>query len=62
MLRKSATIICDRAWAPASSQTGDFHDVAGHHHYYGSSACNGGAQIVETRRGSRPQSINVCGF
>jgi hypothetical protein len=63
MLRKpAAIIICDRARAPASSQTGDFHDVAGHHRYYGSSACNGGERIVETRRGSRPPSINVCGF
>jgi hypothetical protein len=62
MLRKPATIICDRARAPASSQTGDFHDLSGHHRYYGSSACNGGEQIVEPRRGSRPQSINFCGF
>jgi hypothetical protein len=44
-----------------SSQIGDFHDVTGHHRYYGSSACNGGERIIETRRGSRPQS-NLCGF
>jgi hypothetical protein len=62
MLRKPATIICDSARAPASSPAGDWHDITGHHRYYGSSACNGGEQIVETRRGSRPQSINPCGF
>jgi len=62
MLRKPATIICDRARAPASSPTGDFHDVTGRHRYYGSSACNGGERIVESRRGSRPQSVNACGF
>jgi hypothetical protein len=50
MLRKQATIICDSARAPASFQTGDLHDVTGHHRYYGSSACNGGERIVETRR------------
>ena len=61
MLRKPANIICDSARAPASSQSGDLHDVAGHHRYYGSSACNGGEQMVETRRGSRQQSINPCG-
>ena len=34
----------------------------GHHRYYGSSACNGGEQIVETRRGPRARNVNVCGF
>jgi hypothetical protein len=63
MLRKPATIISDRARAPpASSQSGDFHDVTGHHRYYGSSACNGGERIIDTRRGSRPQSVNLFGF
>jgi hypothetical protein len=62
MLRKAVRIICDRERAPApSSQAGDLHDVTGHHRYYGSSARNGGERIVETRRGSRPQS-NLCGF
>jgi hypothetical protein len=63
MLRKTVTIICDSARAPApSSQVGDWHDVTGHHRNYGSSACNGGERIVETRRGSRPQSTNLSGF
>ena len=62
MLRKPATIICDSARVPALSQAGDFHDVTGHHRYYGSSACNGGERILETRRGSRPRSVNLCGF
>ena len=46
MRRQPATIICDaarsRAPQPASSQAGDWHDVSGHHRYYGSSAINGG--------------------
>jgi hypothetical protein len=62
MLRKVASIISDTPRAPASSQTGDWHDFSGHHRYYGSSACNGGQRIVETRRGLRPHPINVCGF
>jgi hypothetical protein len=60
MLRKPATIICDAARAPAWSQSGDLHDAAGHHRYYGSSVSNGGERIVETRRGQRP--LNPCGF
>ena len=63
MLRKPVRIICDSERAPApSSQVGDWHDVTGHHRYYGSSACNGGERIVETRRGSRLQSTNLSGF
>jgi len=62
MLRKPATIICDAARAPALSQAGDFHDVTGHHRYYGSSACNGGERMIESRRGRRPQQVNVFGF
>jgi hypothetical protein len=62
MSPKRAFIISDAARALASSETGDLHDVTGHHRYYGSSACNGGERIVETRRGSRPRSLNVCGF
>jgi hypothetical protein len=58
MSRPAATIISDTARAPASSQAGDWHDATGHHGYYGSSACNGGERIVETRRGSRPSSVN----
>jgi len=53
-------IICDRARAPMSTQAGDFHDVTGHHRYYGSSAYNGGERMVETRRGQR--IINLFGF
>jgi hypothetical protein len=62
MPRKPATIICDATRSPASSPAGDRHDVSGHHRYYGSSAINGGERIVETRRGPRPQSVNLCGF
>jgi hypothetical protein len=62
MLRKPARIISDSNRAPVSPQTGDYHDVAGHHRYYGSSASNGGERIIETRRGARPRGLNVCGF
>lgn len=63
MRRKPATIICDAARSCAtSSQAGDWHDVSGHHRYYGSSATNGGERIVENRRGPRPRFVNVCGF
>jgi hypothetical protein len=60
MSGKAATIISDCARAPVSAPSGDRHDFSGHHRYYGSSACNGGERIVETRRGPRP--VNVCGF
>ena len=62
MSPKRAFIISDAARGLASSETGDLHDVTGHHRYYGSSACNGGERIVESRRGSRPRSLSVCGF
>lgn len=67
MRRKPATIICDAARPFAgscatSSQAGDWHDFSGHHRYYGSSATNGGEQIVENRRGPRPRFVNLCGF
>ena len=64
MRRQPATIICDAARLraqPASSQAGDWHDVTGHHRYYGSSAINGGERIVEDR-GRRRRSVNLCGF
>ena len=64
MLRQAAIITSDRAYAHAQALalTGDFHDVTGHHRYYGSSATNGGERITATRRGPRPQGLNVCGF
>ncbi len=62
MSSKPATIISDSARGPASSQAGDFHDVTGHHRYYGSSACNGGEPLAESRRGRRPSSLNLFGF
>ena len=45
-----------------STQPGDWHDTSGHHRYYGSSACNGGERLSETRRGPRPPSVNLFGF
>jgi hypothetical protein len=67
MLRKQTTDISDSGWSAASPQAasslaGDWHDATGHHRYYGSSACNGGERIVETRRGPRPPSVNLVGF
>ena len=62
MLRKPATIVSDSTRAPASPQSGDLHDIAGHHRYYGSSAENGGERLAESRRGARARGLNVCGF
>jgi hypothetical protein len=67
MSRLPAKIISDAATrsstaSNASTAAGDWHDVSGHHRYYGSSAINGGERIVETRRGPRPRSVNLCGF
>jgi hypothetical protein len=65
MRRQPATIICDaaRLRAPsAPSQAGDWHDVTGHHRYYGSSAVNGGERMAENRRGTRARSVHPFGF
>jgi hypothetical protein len=63
MSRQPGSIISDAAIrSNASTQAGDWHDVSGHHRYYGSSATNGGERIVENRRGPRPRSVNLCGF
>ena len=59
---KQATILSDSSRFPAASQPGDWHDATGHHRYYGSSACNGGERLAETRRGPRPPSVNLFGF
>jgi hypothetical protein len=61
MSRREPRIISDRARTPASSQLGDWHDVIGHHRYYGSSAISG-EPIAESRRGARPRPVNVFGF
>jgi hypothetical protein len=61
MLRQTTSIISDSARSPASS-AGDWHDVTGHHRYYGSSATNGGEQLTETRRGPRATAANLFGF
>ena len=62
MSTKQATILSDRVRFPAASQPGDWHDATGHHRYYGSSACNGGERLAESRRGPRPPSVNLFGF
>ena len=62
MQRTPGSIISDRDRMPATSQPGDWHDVSGHHRYYGSSATNGGERIVESRHGARPRIVNLCGF
>ena len=56
MSRKPANIISVRM--PMCSQSGDFHDVSSHR-YYGSSACNGGERLSETRR---PSLLSLFGF
>jgi hypothetical protein len=62
MSRKPATIISDVIRASLSTPAGDWQDVPRHHRYYGSSACNGGERIVETRRGPRPRLARLFGF
>ena len=62
MSGKPATILSDSVRMPAASQAGDFHDVSGHHRYYGSSASNGGERLSATRRGRRPSPLNLFGF
>jgi len=62
MQRKPGSIISDTTRFSVTPQIDDQHDVSGHHRYYGSSATNGGEQIVESRRGARPRSVNLCGF
>lgn len=47
--------------AQATAAAGDWHDVIGHHRYYGSSAI-AGEPIAETRRGARPRAVNLFGF
>lgn len=61
MLPKPGTIICDVARTPASKAF-DWHDVIGHHRYYGSTALNGGERIVENRRGPRSRRVKLCGL
>ncbi len=49
----SAAIVCDAARAAVPVPViGDWHDVAGHHRYYGSSSLNGGERILESRQRS----------
>ena len=62
MSTKQPMILSDYGRFPAATQPGDWHDVAGHHRYYGSSATNGGERLSETRRGPRPASLNLFGF
>jgi hypothetical protein len=47
---------------PSARSSRGWNGELGHHRYYGSSACNGGEQIIETRRGPHVRSVNVCGF
>lgn len=61
MSGRSIKIICD-ARRSAQSESSELHDQSGHHRYYGSSALNGGEQIVESRRGKRPRLLNLFGF
>jgi hypothetical protein len=62
MSSKQATILSDSSRHPSASQPGDWHDTTGHHRYYGSSACNGGERLSETRSGPRPAPANLFGF
>lgn len=62
-MRKSGTIISDTARGLAAVDAGgDWHDIPCHHRYYGSSAFNGGERLTESRRGTRPRSLNSTGI
>ena len=52
-------IICDQFRFPAATGPGDEHDSLGHHRYYGSSACNGGERIIESRGGRRAPAARL---
>jgi hypothetical protein len=53
--------ICAGIYRRTSCYAVSWHDVIGHHRYYGSSATTG-EPIAESRRGLRPRAVNVCGF
>ena len=57
MLHQRAIIVSDASRAFGPAQPGDWYDVSAHHRYYGSSACNGGERIVETRRGRHQATL-----
>jgi hypothetical protein len=61
MLRQQPRILSDRGKAPSSSQIGDWHDLIGHHRYYGSSAI-AGEPLAESRAGARPRAAIAGGF
>ncbi len=66
MSSREPRIISFHATRPQASvspvaQAGDWHEVIGHHRYYGSSAITG-EPIAETRRGARPRAANLFGF
>ena len=58
MSARQVRIICDRAKAQPSTG-GDYHELIGHHRYYGSSAINGAERLAEARRGARPHVLDV---
>jgi len=62
MSAKHITIISDTARGTAGTGSSDWHDVPRHHRYYGSSACNGGERLIESRRGPRPRSLSPSGI
>jgi hypothetical protein len=62
MTGDSTRIICDKLRFPAATEGGDWHDQLGHHRYYGSSICNGGERIVESRRGPRGPAGELHGL
>jgi hypothetical protein len=62
MTGDSTRIICDKLRFPTATEGGDWHDQLGHHRYYGSSVCNGGERIVESRRGPCGPTIGLRVF
>jgi hypothetical protein len=57
-VQPTATIVCDAARAAVPVPAiGDWHDVAGHHRYYGSSSFNDGERTF-----GKPPTVNVFGI
>jgi hypothetical protein len=60
-IQRTAAIISDAARIRLRCEA-TWTTKPAHHRYYGSSACNGGERMVETRRGPGLRGVNLCGF
>jgi hypothetical protein len=54
--------MCSSVRQPPASHAGDVQNENGHLSHDGSSACNGGERLTETRRGKEPSLLDLLGF